>query len=230
MKPKQPLAPFPKTPPIIAVVVVDDAANAAPLAETLLAAGVTAIELTLRTPSAFASLKAIRAACPEMQVGLGTVLTADQVEEAADAGAAFAVAPGLNPRVVRAAAAHKLPFAPGILTPSDIETAVELGCRTLKFFPAEAAGGLNYLKSMAAPYAHLELRYIPLGGLDADNLADYLACPDIPAVGGSWIAPRNLIGDRAWSAIGENARQTVAQLSRIQSHAGKQPKAVILKT
>jgi len=200
------MLPFPKTPPIIAVVVIDDPADAAPLGRTLLDNGIEAIELTLRTPAAFEALEAIRAECPKMQIGLGTVLTGEQVRRAANAGAAFAVAPGLNPGVIRAATDAGLPFAPGIVTPSDIETAVELGCRVLKFFPAEPSGGVSYLKSMTAPYAHLDLRYIPLGGLNADNFLSYLALPSVPAVGGSWIAPRNLIRDKDWASIATNAR------------------------
>lgn len=204
---------FPKTPPIIAVVVVDDPASAVPLARTLLEAGIRAIELTLRTPAAFEALQAICRDCPEMQSGLGTVLTTKQVQRAAEAGAAFAVAPGMNPRVIRAAAEAGLPFAPGVATPTDIEAAVELGCRTLKFFPAESFGGTATLKSMAAPYAHLELSYIPLGGLNVDNFVDYLALPFVSAVGGSWIAPRPLIQAQEWKQIAENAKQAIQRLS-----------------
>lgn len=192
---------------IVAVVIIDEPTDAVPLARALLAGGINTLELTLRTPTAFESLAAIRSECPEMLAGLGTVLTAEQVGEAVRRGAAFAVAPGLNADVVRAAAAADLPFAPGIVTPSDIEGAVALGCRLLKFFPAEASGGISYLKSMAAPYAHLGLEYIPLGGLDADNFTRYLALDNVPAVGGSWIAPRDLIRKRDWEAITRNACQ-----------------------
>lgn len=199
---------------IVAVVVIDKAADAVPLARSLLAGGIDTIELTLRTPTAFESLAAIRSECPEMLVGLGTVLTAEQVGEAVQRGAAFAVAPGLNADVVRAAVVADLPFAPGIVTPSDIESAVALGCCLLKFFPAEASGGIPYLKSMAAPYAHLGLEYIPLGGLDADNFTRYLALDNVPAVGGSWIAPRELIQKRDWETITRNARQATGKLAK----------------
>ena len=181
---------------IIAVVVIDDAEDAVPLAAALMHGGISAIELTLRTPSAFESLQRIREHCPEMIAGLGTVISPGQVEQAAAAGAAFAVAPGLNPNVVRAAQEAGLPFAPGIATPSDIEAAVELGCKLLKFFPAEPSGGVAYLNSIAAPYAHLGIEYIPLGGLDVSNFTRYLAMKNVPAVGGSWIAPRNLIQNK----------------------------------
>lgn len=192
--------------PVIAVVTVEQANHAVPLARTLMEAGIEAIELTLRTPAALDALAAIRQDCPEICVGLGTVLNVKQVSQAIEGGAFFGVAPGLNPKVVAAARETGLPFAPGIATPSDIEAAVELGCRTLKFFPAEPSGGIAYLKSMATPYAHLGLGYIPLGGLNADNFRDYLALDLVPAVGGSWIAPPALIRAEDWATIAANAR------------------------
>jgi 2-dehydro-3-deoxyphosphogluconate aldolase/(4S)-4-hydroxy-2-oxoglutarate aldolase len=197
---------------IIAVVVVDEVEDAVPLAHALLAGSVSAIELTLRTPSAFESLRRIRAECPEMVAGLGTVISPEQVEAAVLGGAAFAVAPGMNPNTVLAARAAGLPFAPGIATPSDIERAVELGCKVLKFFPAEASGGVTYLNSMTGPYAHLGLEYIPLGGLGEQNFTRYLALENVPAVGGSWIAPRDLIQRKAWTAITNNARRATDRL------------------
>ena len=195
---------------IIAVVVIDDAASAVPLAHALLEGGISAIELTMRTPAALDALAAIRRECPEVLAGLGTVLTPEQVSQAVDGGAAFAVAPGLNPDVVRAAAAAGLPFAPGVCTPSDIECAVSLGCKLLKFFPAEPSGGISYLRSVAAPYAHLGLEYIPLGGLDEKNFVNYLALDCVPAVGGSWIAPRDLIKRQDWQAITQSARHAIS--------------------
>ncbi len=198
--------------PVIAVVVIDDAASAVPLARALLEGGISAIELTLRTPAALDALTAIRAECPEILVGLGTVLTPDQVKQVVDRGASFAVSPGLNPEVVRAASAAGLPFAPGIATPTDIEGALSLGCRLLKFFPAGPSGGIAYLKSISAPYAHLGVEYIPLGGLDAGNFTDYLALDCVPAVGGSWIAPRDLIKRQDWKTITRNAREAVSKV------------------
>jgi 2-dehydro-3-deoxyphosphogluconate aldolase/(4S)-4-hydroxy-2-oxoglutarate aldolase len=172
---------------IIAVVVIDDANDATPLAEALLAGGISAIELTLRTPTAF-------------------------VDKAVAAGAAFAVAPGFNPNIVRAAKSAGLAFAPGIVTPSDIEGAAELGCNLLKFFPAEPSGGVAYLNSMSAPYAHLGLEYIPLGGLDEGNFTRYLSLKNVPAVGGSWIAPRDLIQKKDWATITENAQRAFQKI------------------
>lgn len=194
---------------IIAVLVVDRVEDAVPLAKALLAGGVDVMELTLRTPAAIGALKAIKSAVPEMVAGVGTILTTDQVKQVVEAGGAFGVAPGLNPRILAAAREAGLSFAPGILTPSDIEIAVEHGCKILKLFPAEPSGGLAYLKAMAAPYAHLGLKFIPLGGLNAKNMASYLADPNIAALGGSWLAPRDLIKAGEWDKITALAAEAV---------------------
>src|SRR5690606_7036379 len=150
---------------------------AVPVAEALLAGGVNAMELTLRTPAALSALRRIRKAVPDMLTGIGTILTPAQVREAFDSGAAFGVAPGMNPKVVEAAIDAGLPFAPGICTPSDIARAVEFDRKWLKFFPAEPLGGLKYLETIAAPYRHLGLKYIPLGGLNPSNCAHWLSSP-----------------------------------------------------
>lgn len=192
---------------IIAVVVIDEPENALPLAEALFNNGIKAIENTLRTPAALETIKIIKQSIPEMLVGAGTVLTVEQVTEVYQAGGDFAVAPGLNLKVVKKANEIGLPFAPGIVTPSDIEAAIELGCKILKFFPAEASGGLSYLNSMASPYQHLGLKYIPLGGLDFGNMKKYLESSLVSALGGSWIAPRKAIQERIWSLIAENAKR-----------------------
>jgi 2-dehydro-3-deoxyphosphogluconate aldolase/(4S)-4-hydroxy-2-oxoglutarate aldolase len=191
---------------VVAVLVIDEVADAIPVAETLLEGGIRCMELTLRTPCAIDALKAIRRAVPDMTAGIGTVLTRDQVREIKAAGAAFGVAPGLNRNVLDEAAKQNLPFAPGIATPSDIEAALEHGCRIMKFFPAEPFGGLAYLKSMAAPYDHLNLQFIPLGGLNENNLRLWLESPLVCAVGGSWIAPRNLIREKNWDEIRRRAQ------------------------
>ncbi len=204
---------------VAAVLVVDEVDAAVPLAHALLDGGITAMELTLRTPAAVAALKAIRTKVPEMLAGVGTILTPEQVVQASEAGAAFGVAPGQNPRVVRAAKETDLPFAPGVATPSELELAIELGCRNVKFFPAEAQGGLPYLRSMMAPYKHLGIRTIPLGGLNLDNFEEYLADDNVLAIGGSWIAPRALIQAQDWPAIrhnAENVRKRIDGLKREQ--------------
>jgi 2-dehydro-3-deoxyphosphogluconate aldolase/(4S)-4-hydroxy-2-oxoglutarate aldolase len=191
---------------VIAVLVIDEANDAVPLARALLEGGIRVMELTLRTPAALDALRAIRREVPDMVAGIGTILTVDQLHAARDADAAFGVSPGCNPRLLAAAREAGFSFGPGIATPTDIEIAIEHGCRLLKFFPAEQLGGLSYLRAMSAPYAHLGVRYIPLGGLTETNAGAYLNDPLIAAIGGSWIAPRDLIKARDWAAITANAR------------------------
>lgn len=191
---------------VVAVLVVDDANDAVPLARALLAGGIEVMELTLRTPAALDALRAIRREVPEMTAGIGTILTVDQLQTAREAGAAFGVSPGCQPHLLAAARELGFSFGPGIATPSDIEAALEHGAKLLKFFPAEQLGGLPYLRAMAAPYAHLGLRYIPLGGLTAANASSYLDDALVAAIGGSWLAPREAIKARNWTTIENNAR------------------------
>ena len=201
---------------VLAVLVIDDVADALPLARALLEGGIDCIELTLRTEAATESLKRIRAEVPEMLVGAGTVLTPEQVNEVKEAGAAFGVAPGMNPRVVAEARRVGLPFAPGICTPTDIELAIEQGCCWLKFFPSEPSGGLAYLRSIAAPFLHLGIQFVPLGGVSAANAEEYLREPSVLALGGSWLAPRELIQRKDWSGITANARDVSAIVKRVR--------------
>ncbi len=200
---------------VIAVLAIDELEDAEPLARALLAGGIEIMELTLRTPVAVDAIKAVLDTAPDMTVGAGTVLTPQQVRMVADAGAAFAVAPGFNRRVVQAAKEESLAFAPGVAIPSDIELAIEAGCREMKFFPAEPSGGIGYLKSVAAPYRHLGIQFIPLGGLNAANMASYLTESINIAVGGSWLAPRDLIRQKNWEMITEyclKAREIVKRI------------------
>jgi 2-dehydro-3-deoxyphosphogluconate aldolase/(4S)-4-hydroxy-2-oxoglutarate aldolase len=190
---------------VIAVLIIDNVEDAVPVARALLDGGITVMELVLRTPAAIESLIEINKNVPEMLAGIGTILTTGQVEDVVKAGAAFGVAPGLNPDVVLKAQELALPFAPGVATPSELEKAVSLGCKEIKFFPAEAMGGLKYLKSFAAPYKHLGIRYIPLGGLNAGNMSDYLKEPLVLALGGSWVAKRELIQQKDFKSITDNA-------------------------
>ncbi|OGV39381.1 MAG: keto-deoxy-phosphogluconate aldolase [Lentisphaerae bacterium GWF2_45_14] len=201
---------------IIAVLVIDNADDAVPLAKTLLDGGIDIMELTLRTPAAIAALKEIKSKVPEMTAGIGTILRPDQVIEAKEAGAVFGVAPGFNPRIVAKAKELGLPFAPGICTPSEIEWALEAGCEILKFFPSETCGGLKNLSAMAAPYAHLNLRYIPLGGLKQENFAEYLKNPAVIAVGGSWLALRDEINKNDWKTIKEKASKARETINSIR--------------
>jgi 2-dehydro-3-deoxyphosphogluconate aldolase / (4S)-4-hydroxy-2-oxoglutarate aldolase len=202
---------------VVSVTVVDDAADAVPLARALLAGGIGALELTLRTPAAIDGIRAIRAEVPEMLLGAGTVLTAQQVRECKAAGAAFAVAPGVSPRTLEAAQDCGLPFAPGVMSPSDIETALGFGCRMLKFFPAETAGGIAHLKNIAAPYAHLGLRFMPTGGINLDNLQAYLVLPMVATVGGSWLAKTEQIAAHDWPAITATALASKKLVQQIRN-------------
>ncbi len=201
---------------LVATLTVDDASKAVPLARAMLAGGMDIMELTLRTDAAFDALAAVKQEVPEMLAGVGTVLTINQLEKVAELGADFAVAPGMNQAVVSRAAEIGIPFAPGICTPSDIERAVELGCRVLKFFPAEPCGGIKYLKNIAAPYSHLGLKYIPLGGLSAKNLTDYLSSDLVLAAGGSWIAPREAINSEDWDTITGNTAEAITLIKEIR--------------
>jgi len=195
---------------LVPVVVIDDAALAVPLAETLLAAGLDVMEVTFRTAAAADAVKAISTRCPQMLIGAGTLLTPEQVDRAVDAGARFGVAPGLNEKVVECAHAHKIPMFPGVMTPSEIEKAIELGCRILKFFPAEPAGGITLLQAFWGPYSHTGISFVPLGGVNATNMADYLALPAVCAIGGSWMVEKKLIAAKDWTKIGTLTREALA--------------------
>jgi len=192
---------------VVAVIVIEKVEDAVPMANALMKGGIDAIELTLRTPVAIEAMKKIVQELPEMSVGIGTVIEIEQVRTVHGEGATFAVAPGMNRKVLEEAIRLGLSFAPGVATPSDIETALEYECRLLKFFPAEPIGGLSYLRSMAAPYVHLGIRYIPLGGIKPENLKEYLKDPLIAAIGGSWIAPKDLINEKNWNMITANSRE-----------------------
>lgn len=202
---------------VIAVLVIDEVKHAVPAAKALLAGGVDTIELTLRTQVAFEAIKAIQNEVPGITMGIGTVLTTKQVETIAKLGVDFAVAPGCNPKVLKAANEHGLSFAPGIMTPTDIEIAIEQGCRVIKYFPAETSGGINHLTDMVAPYKYLGLKFIPLGGLSMANAASYLESPLITAIGGSWIANRTLIQAERWDAITQNAKEINELIAEIRN-------------
>ncbi len=199
---------------IIAVTVLKNRDEVRYVLDALLAGGVRVLELALRNDFMVEAIQMAQEEYPEMLVGAGTVIRPDQVETLSKIGIPFAVAPGLNRRVIEAAQTAGLPFFPGIATPSDIETALEYDIRLLKFFPAEPMGGLSFLQSMNAPYKHLGLQYIPLGGLNGNNLPTYLDSPLVGAVGGSWIASRKLIDNKDWNTITENARDAIAARDR----------------
>ena len=206
---------------IIAVLVIGDIKDAIPLVDCLLNNGIKAMELTLRTSIAFEAIAAIKSQRPQMLAGVGTILTPEQVKKCSDIGVDFGVSPGLNPSVIQCAQEFGLPFAPGIATPSDIERGLELGCNVFKLFPAEPFGGAKYLQSIAAPYKHLEIKYIPLGGITLENMQPYFQTRLVPAVGGSWIAPEKLIRNKDWEEISTNARQASDIIKKLNAEKRK---------
>ena len=191
---------------VVPVVEIDDVASAVPLARTLADAGLPVVEVTFRTPAARAAVAAIAAELPDFLLGAGTLITADMVVAAAEAGARFGVSPGLSSACVTAAAQHRLPFVPGAVTPSEVGGCLEAGAKRVKFFPAGAYGGVATLKALDGPFGWTGVQFMPTGGVRSDNAAEYLGLPNVFAVGGTWIAPRADIVDGNWNAIAERAR------------------------
>lgn len=195
---------------IIPIAVIDHTADALHIAEALLAGGLDVIEVTLRTPEAETCIRRIRKAFPDMLVGAGTILEVNQVQRCVEAGAQFGVSPGLNEAVVQKALAAGLPFIPGVMTPSEIDRALQLGCKLLKFFPAEAAGGIKMLQALAGPYKHTGVKFIPLGGVHAGNAGAYAALPIVAAIGGSWLVERKLIEKQDWAQMTKLVKEALA--------------------
>jgi 2-dehydro-3-deoxyphosphogluconate aldolase/(4S)-4-hydroxy-2-oxoglutarate aldolase len=186
---------------LVCVAVIDKIDDAVPLTEALIAGGLNCIEVTFRTADAAESIARIRKALPDAVVGAGTLLTADNVKAAVDAGAQFGVSPGLSEAVSNAAHAATLPLFPGVITPSEVLRALDLGWKHLKFFPAETFGGVNVLKALAGPFGHTGVKFVPTGGITSTNLPNYLAVPQVVAVGGSWMAEKKLIAEKNWKQI-----------------------------
>ncbi|TDT41314.1 2-keto-3-deoxy-phosphogluconate aldolase [Streptomyces sp. BK208] len=194
--------------PVVPVVVVDDLADAVPLARALVAGGLPAIEVTLRTPAALDAIRAIAAEVPDAVVGAGTVITAEQVGEVVAAGARFLVSPGWTDTLLEAMRASGVPFLPGVSTTSEVVALLERGVREMKFFPAEAAGGTAYLKALAAPLP--QARFCPTGGIGPDSAPQYLALPNVGCVGGSWMLPKDAVAGRDWGRVEALARAAAA--------------------
>ena len=194
-----------KLSPIVAVLVIDDAATAVPLARALVKGGVRLIEITLRTPAAWDAIRRIAGEVEGAVTGAGTILVPEQFAEADRIGCSFIVSPGATPRLVAAAAAARTPWLPGAATASEMLLVLEHGYRLQKFFPAEQAGGAAYLKSLASPLS--TVRFCPTGGIDERNVARYLELPNVLCVGGSWIAPAELIRAGKWDAITARAAE-----------------------
>jgi len=195
--------------PVVPVIVIDDAEDAVPLSEALLKGGLDIIEVTFRTAAAADAIAKIASALPEMKVGAGTVLTLDQAKRAIDSGSQFGLAPGLDPETVEYFRSRDVPFIPGIMTPSEIQQALKLGCKYMKFFPAGNAGGPGMLKALAAPYASAGVKFCPTGGVNLENMKDYLSIPQVFTVGGSWLATKQQIADKAWDVVTAQVRKAL---------------------
>ena len=202
---------------VLPAAVIETPEHAVPLARALLAGGLDIMEITLRNAHAAECVRRIRETVPEMRVGMGTLLSAAQIDLARDAGAMFGVSPGFNPATVRHAVAQGFPFVPGVMTPGEMEQSVELGCPLVKLFPAGAAGGPAFIKSIAAPYAHTPLRLIPFGGVNAENMSSYLALPLVAAVGGSWLTERELAAAGNWAEITTRTRRAMQFAVRVST-------------
>jgi 2-dehydro-3-deoxyphosphogluconate aldolase/(4S)-4-hydroxy-2-oxoglutarate aldolase len=194
------------------VIVAQRPADMVPLGDILAENGLPVAEITFRTPAAAEAIALLRQAQPQMLIGAGTVLNEAQMEAARRANASFIVSPGLNPRSVEAARRLGIPLIPGVNNPSDIEAALELGVTTLKFFPAEASGGVKMLKALAGPFN--TVKFMPTGGIGPHNLRDYLAVPEVVACGGSWMVEPELIDTGRWAEIATRVREAVALAAR----------------
>ena len=201
---------------VVPVIAIDSADAALPLADALIEGGLPVAEITFRTAAAAEVIAKIAKERSGLLLGAGTVLTAENLRKAKDTGARFGVAPGLNPDVVTEAGRLGLPFIPGVITPSEIEQALSLGVKLLKYFPAEAFGGLKVIKALSAPYAHAGVKFMPTGGVTLANLPDYLASDAVACVGGTWIASREAIAEKKWDQIRENCRAAVEIVRRVR--------------
>ena len=201
--------------PVLPVLVIEDCALAVDLARALYAGGVEVLEVTLRTPRALEALAAIRQALPDLLVGAGTVIHAEQFQEARDAGAQFVVSPGCTERLASAADDVGLPYLPAVMTPSEVLLALEYGYRSLKLFPANGNTSVKMLKSFKGPFTGI--RFCPTGGITADNLLSFLRLPNVACVGGTWIAPDNLIRARAWDQITQLASEARALSASLET-------------
>ncbi|WP_032093797.1 bifunctional 4-hydroxy-2-oxoglutarate aldolase/2-dehydro-3-deoxy-phosphogluconate aldolase [Necropsobacter rosorum] len=192
---------------VVPVIALEQAEDILPLADTLAANGLPVVEITFRSAAAEAAIRLLRRHNPAILIAAGTVLTPDQVVRAKNAGADCIVTPGFNPRIVRLCQALNIPVTPGVNNPMAIEAALEMGIRAVKFFPAEASGGVKMIKALLGPYAQLQI--MPTGGINVHNINDYLAIPNIVACGGSWFVDKSLIAAKNWDEIGRLVREVV---------------------
>ena len=209
---------------IVPVIALDHADQTVPLLKALAAGGLEVAEITFRTAAAREAIAIAAREFPSFALGAGTVTTREELTAAVAAGARFAVAPGCNPTIISAARDAGLPFFPGVCTPSDIERALELDCTTLKFFPAAQAGGTAMITALYAPYRHRGITFIPTGGIDLQNMSDYLATPGVVAIGGSWIVASALVKAGNWTEITRLTAEAVAAASAFGIFTGEEEK------
>ncbi len=202
---------------VVPVIAINNVDEALPLADVLIDSGLPVIEITFRTVAAARVIELLVRERPRLLVGAGTVLTVENLQAAKEAGARFALAPGLNSELVQRARQAGLPFVPGVATPTEIDQALRLGCRTLKFFPASQMGGVNMVNALAAPFAHLGVKFVPTGGVNPTNLESYLACKAVAAVGGTWVAPAADLAAGKWPDIQQRCAETVAIVRRVRA-------------
>lgn len=195
---------------VIPVIAIDNAEDIIPLGKVLAENGLPAAEITFRSDAAAEAIRLLKQHQPDMLIGAGTVLNRDQVIAAKEAGASFIVSPGFNPNTVKACQELGIDIVPGVNNPSAVEAALEMGLTTLKFFPAEASGGINMVKSLLAPYTDIQL--MPTGGVTPQNIRDYLAIPRVVACGGTWMVDKKLVAEGNWDEIGRLTREVVTLL------------------
>ena len=200
--------------PVVPVMVIDDLAHAVPMAKALAAGGITVFEITLRTPVALDAIRAIREAMPDALVGAGTILNPQQYDDAVAAGAQFIISPGFTDKLLAHAAANAVPLIPGVSTPSEVMTALDLGYTHLKFFPAEANGGAPALQAISAPLA--QVKFCPTGGIGPKNVAAYLALKSVATVGGSWMIPADKVKAGDWAGITALSAEAVALINGLK--------------
>ncbi len=196
---------------ILPAVTFEKEVHVLPVADALMNAGLPVMEIPFRTTIAEKAVEAVRKLFPAMSIGAGTILSIEQLKRAMDAGAQFGLSPGFNRNVCMAAKENNFPFIPGVMTPSEIEGAVEMGFNVVKLFPAEQIGGVSFLKAMQGPYAQLELQFIPMGGVKLSNMHSYLQQKNVVAVGGSWLAPVELMEQKNYDAIRQNVMDALKQ-------------------
>ncbi len=196
---------------VMPVVVIEDAEDAVPMTNALKAGGIKAVEVTLRTAAALDALRAIKSDCTDILVGVGTVINEKNLEDVAEIGVDFAVSPGFTPNLIKKSQELNVNLLPGVTSPSEVMTGMELGLSCFKLFPAVAVGGIPLLKSIGGPLP--QVSFCPTGGLTMDSFTDFLALPNVACVGGTWLVPKDAVASKDWSAVTKIAEETVAKIS-----------------